>query len=89
MSATYPAADLAVTRRDPDEETSSGCSWHWELYARVLAGLRAAQGEPGPCDPDLLAAAEAVMSELTPITEALARIPAPRSVRLTCPGGPR
>lgn len=89
MSATYPAADLPVARADVDEVTSPGCSWHWELYARVLAGLRAARGGPGPCDPATLAAAEAVMSELAPITEALARVPAPRTIVSTCSAGPR
>lgn len=90
MSATYPAADLAVTRRDADEELSPGCSWHWELYARILAGLQAAAGDREPCTPELLAAAEAVMSELAPITEVLARVPAPRrAAGLTCPAGSR
>ena len=89
MSATYPAADLPVPGVDVDEVTSPGCSWHWELYARVLAGLRAAHGGPGPCDPATLAAAEAVMTELAPITDALARVPAPRTTVSTCLAGRR
>ncbi|MDL5160420.1 hypothetical protein [Actinomycetospora termitidis] len=89
MNPTYPAAHLTTGDRGADEVRSPGCSWHWEVYARVLAGLRAARGEPGPCDPATLAAAEAVMSELAPITDALARVPAPRTTISACPAGPR
>lgn len=49
-----------------DEQPSVGASAHWELGARVLAGVRAAFGEPvgGPCSAAALDTAAAVLAEL-------------------------
>ena len=79
---TSPTPELGL------DAAPRGRSWHWDFPARVLAGLRFARGEHGPCTADTLCAAEAVMAELAPITELLARVPAPLAVS-SCSAPPR
>lgn len=79
---TSPTPDLGLDAAPP------GRSWHWDLSAPVLAGLRSARGDHGPCTADTLCTAEPVMAELAPITELLAQVPAPLAVS-SCSAPPR
>ena len=83
---TSPTPDLRLGLGT--DAAPPGHAWHWDLAARVLAGLRSARGEHGPCTAATPCAAEAVMAELAPITEFLAQVPAPLAVS-SCSAPPR
>jgi hypothetical protein len=61
------------------EEPAPGASSHWELGARVLAGVRAAFGEPvgDPCSGAAIDTASAVLAELGDLHPPQ-RVPRPR-----------